>query len=46
VRYFLDVGGLRLQAIDMIDGQPLTEGAAVTATIRASDCVLLLDEDS
>ena len=46
VRYFLDVGGLRLQAIDMIDGRPLAEGAAVTATIRASDCVLLLDENS
>lgn len=45
VRYFLDAGGLRLQAIDMIDGQPLAEGATVTATIRASDCVLLLDED-
>ena len=44
VRYFLDAGGLRLQAIDMIDGQPLAVGAAVTVTIRASDCVLLLDE--
>jgi putative spermidine/putrescine transport system ATP-binding protein/spermidine/putrescine transport system ATP-binding protein len=46
VRYFLDVGGFRLQAIDMIDGRPLAEGAMVTVTIRASDCVLLLDEDT
>jgi putative spermidine/putrescine transport system ATP-binding protein/spermidine/putrescine transport system ATP-binding protein len=45
VRYFLDVGGFRLQAIDMIDGKPLAEGAAVTVTIRASDCVLLLDDE-
>jgi putative spermidine/putrescine transport system ATP-binding protein/spermidine/putrescine transport system ATP-binding protein len=44
VRYFLDAGGFRLQAIDMIDGRPLAEGAIVTVTIRASDCVLLLDE--
>jgi len=29
----------------MIDGKPLAEGAAVTVTIRASDCVLLLDDE-
>jgi putative spermidine/putrescine transport system ATP-binding protein/spermidine/putrescine transport system ATP-binding protein len=46
VRYFLDVDGFRLQAIDMIDGRPLAEGAAVTVTVRASDCVLLRDEDT
>jgi len=41
VRYFLDVEGFRLQAIDTIDGQPLAEGTAVTITIRGNDCVLL-----
>ncbi|HXJ79834.1 MAG TPA: ABC transporter ATP-binding protein [Candidatus Methylomirabilis sp.] len=44
VRYFLDVAGFRLQAIDRIDGQPLAEGTTVTVTIRGSDCVLLSDD--
>ena len=46
VRYFLDAGGFRLQAIDLIDGRPLAEGAIVPVTIRASDCVLLLEEET
>jgi putative spermidine/putrescine transport system ATP-binding protein len=41
VRYFLAVGGFRLQAIEMLDGLPRTEGATVTVTVRASDCTLL-----
>ena len=40
-RYFIDVGGSRLQAIGMIDGAPLQEGAATDIAIRAADCVLL-----
>jgi putative spermidine/putrescine transport system ATP-binding protein len=44
VRYFLDVDGFRLQAVDRIDGQPLAEGTAVSVSIRASDCVLLPDD--
>jgi putative spermidine/putrescine transport system ATP-binding protein len=42
-RYFIDVAGVRLQAIGMIDGTPLAEGAAVDVGIRAADCVLLKD---
>jgi putative spermidine/putrescine transport system ATP-binding protein len=42
-RYFIDVAGVRLQAIGMIDGTPLAEGTAVDVGIRAADCVLLKD---
>jgi putative spermidine/putrescine transport system ATP-binding protein/spermidine/putrescine transport system ATP-binding protein len=41
VRYFLEAGGLRLQAIGMIDGRPIPEGTKVQVTIRPADCVLL-----
>jgi putative spermidine/putrescine transport system ATP-binding protein/spermidine/putrescine transport system ATP-binding protein len=42
-RYFIDVAGARLQAIGMIDGAPLPEGAEIEIGIRAADCVLLKD---
>jgi putative spermidine/putrescine transport system ATP-binding protein/spermidine/putrescine transport system ATP-binding protein len=42
-RYFIDVAGTRLQAIGMIDGAPLVEGAVAEIAIRAADCVLLED---
>jgi putative spermidine/putrescine transport system ATP-binding protein/spermidine/putrescine transport system ATP-binding protein len=42
-RYFIDVGGTRLQAIGMIDTAPLAEGADIEIGIRAADCVLLKD---
>jgi putative spermidine/putrescine transport system ATP-binding protein/spermidine/putrescine transport system ATP-binding protein len=41
VRYFLEAGGLRLQAIGMIDGRPIPEGTKVEVSIRPADCVLL-----
>ena len=41
VRYFLDAGGLRIQAINTIDRHPFEEGESVKARVRASDCVLL-----
>jgi ABC-type Fe3+/spermidine/putrescine transport system ATPase subunit len=44
VRYFLDVDGFRLQMISTIDGPPITEGTAVTVSIRGSDCLLLRDD--
>ncbi|MFO1159990.1 MAG: ABC transporter ATP-binding protein [Reyranellaceae bacterium] len=40
-RYFIEVGGARLQAIGMIDGAPIQEGASTDVAIRAADCVLL-----
>jgi putative spermidine/putrescine transport system ATP-binding protein/spermidine/putrescine transport system ATP-binding protein len=42
-RYFIDVAGIRLQAIGMINGAPLAEGASIEIGIRAADCVLLKD---
>ena len=41
VRYFLDAGGLGIQAINTIDRHPFEEGAPVKARVRAGDCVLL-----
>ena len=41
VRYFLRVGDTQLQAINMIDGHPFEEGAAVAVTLRAQDCAAL-----
>lgn len=40
-RYFVAAGQLMLQAINMIDRRPFTEGAPVKIRIRAEDCVLL-----
>ncbi|MGD8429588.1 MAG: ABC transporter ATP-binding protein [Ectothiorhodospiraceae bacterium] len=40
-RYFLDVGGIDLQAINPIDRRPFPEGAPVQVRVRGEDCVLL-----
>jgi putative spermidine/putrescine transport system ATP-binding protein/spermidine/putrescine transport system ATP-binding protein len=40
-RYFVDVAGLRLQAIALIDGRPFAEGSDVELLIRAADCISL-----
>jgi putative spermidine/putrescine transport system ATP-binding protein len=42
-RYFVEVGDLRLQAINPIDREPFREGERVRVRIRARDCVLLPD---
>jgi len=41
VRYFVRVGDLQLQAIDMIDGHPFAEGGQVAVCIRPGDCTAL-----
>ena len=41
VRYFVRVGELQLQAIDMIDGHPFAEGGQVAVCIRPGDCTAL-----
>lgn len=40
-RYFVRLGGLQLQAINMIDDHPHAEGADVTASLRQRDCTVL-----
>ncbi|RVU36144.1 ABC transporter ATP-binding protein [Hwanghaeella grinnelliae] len=40
-RYFLESGGLTLQAINTIDERPLQEGTETAIRIRARDCVVL-----
>ncbi|MAY61015.1 MAG: polyamine ABC transporter ATP-binding protein [Rhizobiales bacterium] len=40
-RYFIRLGDLQLQAINMIDGRPHAEGSQVTASFRPSDCTVL-----
>lgn len=40
-RYFLEIGGNTLQAINQIDEHPLAEGRDVSVRIRARDCVVL-----
>jgi len=40
-RYFIDVGGHSLEAVNTIDGSPLAEGTKVTASVRPVDIVLL-----
>jgi len=42
-RYFVDVGGHSLEAVNTIDGSPLAEGTKVTAALRPIDIVLLAD---
>ena len=44
-RYFVDVAGLRLQVIAMIDGRPHPEGSDVELSIRAADCIALPPSD-
>ncbi|MBO9436445.1 ABC transporter ATP-binding protein [Ruegeria sp. R13_0] len=41
VRYFVRVGDTQLQAINMIDDAPFTEGSAVTVGFRPQDCAAL-----
>jgi len=40
-RYFIEVGGHSLEAVNTIDGSPLAEGTKVTAALRPIDIVLL-----
>lgn len=40
-RYFIDVKGVQLQAINPIDRRPFREGDRVSLRIRKSDCVVL-----
>jgi len=40
-RYFVRVGDRQLQAINMIEGHPFAEGAAVSVHLRPRDCVAL-----
>jgi spermidine/putrescine transport system ATP-binding protein len=40
-RYFIRLGDLQLQAINMIDTHPHAEGSQVTASFRPSDCTVL-----
>ena len=40
-RYFIRLGDLQLQAINMIDTRPHGEGSEVTASFRPSDCTVL-----
>ncbi|HSS66545.1 MAG TPA: ABC transporter ATP-binding protein, partial [Gammaproteobacteria bacterium] len=42
-RYFVDVAGTHLQAINPIDRHPFREGDRVFLRIRKSDCVVLAD---
>ena len=41
VRYFVRVGDLQLQAINMIDGHPLAVGDAASVCLRPRDCAAL-----
>jgi len=41
VRYFVRVGDIQLQAINMIDGAPFPEGAEVSLHLRPQDCAAL-----
>ncbi|MEQ8814532.1 MAG: ABC transporter ATP-binding protein [Thalassobaculum sp.] len=40
-RYFLRIGEVQAQAIQMIDGRPFPEGAEVTVSVRPEDCTAL-----
>ncbi len=40
-RYFVEVGGLELQVIDMIEGRPFEAGADVSVRLRAPECAAL-----
>lgn len=44
VRYFVRVGDLQLQALNMIDNQPFNEGDTVSLRFRPQDCVALKGE--
>ena len=45
VRYFVRVGQLQLQAVNMIDGTPLNVGDEISIHFRHSDCVVLSGRD-
>ncbi|MGE0846250.1 MAG: ABC transporter ATP-binding protein [Flavobacteriaceae bacterium] len=40
-RYFVRIGDLQMQAINMIDGKPFEEGAKVSVRLRPRDCSAL-----
>jgi len=42
-RYFVRIGERQLQAINMIDGHPHAEGAAVRVQVRPGDCTILAE---
>ncbi|MBB99753.1 MAG: polyamine ABC transporter ATP-binding protein [Rhodobacteraceae bacterium] len=42
-RYFVRIGNEQLQAINMIDGSPFAEGAAVDVRLRPRDCTILAE---
>ncbi|WP_273524195.1 ABC transporter ATP-binding protein [Rhodosalinus sediminis] len=46
VRYFVRAGETQLQAINMIDEAPFTEGAEVTLRLRPRDCAALPGGDT
>ncbi|MEA2782000.1 MAG: putative spermidine/putrescine transport system ATP-binding protein [Rhodospirillaceae bacterium] len=41
VRYVVDLGGQRLQALNMIEGEPFAEGEQIQIAIQEQDCVLV-----
>jgi putative spermidine/putrescine transport system ATP-binding protein len=43
-RYFVRVGDLQLQAINMIDERPFTEGESVSVRLRPRDCAALSED--
>ncbi len=40
-RYFVRIGELQLQVINMIEGRPFSQGAEVTVTLSPDDCTVL-----
>lgn len=45
VRYFIRVGDLQLQIMNMIDVHPFTDGTEIDVHIRPSDCIALPDKN-
>ncbi|MFD2206974.1 ABC transporter ATP-binding protein [Kiloniella antarctica] len=45
VRYFVRVGDLQLQALNMIENHPFSEGETVSLRFRPQDCVALKGDD-
>ncbi|KKJ77030.1 ABC transporter ATP-binding protein [Kiloniella litopenaei] len=44
VRYFVRVGDLQLQALNMIEDRPFNEGETVSIRFRPQDCVVLRED--